>query len=207
MYLTHRCSVDVRVRLCRPRVKDPVTEHVIFMFLVVVIQILCPLTCPFFWVNCCSVVCRKCTVEKRSITVGFYMLCPAHDILLAHMIWHLKCVQTWVGISSRRDPCTFPQSHSITLIQCTLHPVWHNPFTPCRPHKKYGGYWWLSWRTGGSEDDNEKLDDLRLPCVVFCPCLCALLLCRLPLISCRSSQDSDILLLLHRPATSQLLSG
>lgn len=102
--------------------------------------------------------------KKKSITVGFYMFCPAHDILLAHMFWHLKCVQTWVGIRSSGDPCTFPQSHSITLIQCTLHPVWHNPFDPCPPHKlKYGGYWGLSWRTGGSEDDNEKLDDLRVP--------------------------------------------
>lgn len=92
------------------------------------------------------------------------MFCPAHDILLAHMFWHLKCVQTWVGIRSSGDPCTFPQSHSITLIQCTLHPVWHNPFDPRPPHKlKYGGYWCLSWRTGGSEDDNEKLDDLRVP--------------------------------------------
>lgn len=131
-----------------------------------------------FWVKCCSVVCRKCTVENLSITVGFYTLFPAHDIPLALEMKVFSAYKRWPGINPRGDPCTFPQSHFITLIQCTLHPVWHNLFILFSIVCRGAGMEVIGWFSSpcdreeeleGSEDDNEKVRWLPVLSSVFEP--------------------------------------
>lgn len=129
------------------------------------IRILCPLTCPFFWVNCCSVVCRKCTVEKKKMYYGgiLHVLSsswhpPGTYVLALEMCSDMSGNSLQWG-SMHIPTVTFYHFDSVHFTSCMTQSFYSLP-----PHKlKYGGYWGLSWRTGGSEDDNEKLDDLRVP--------------------------------------------
>lgn len=85
-----------------------------------------PFYCPFFWVNCCSIVCRKCTVEKLSIMVGFKTLFPAHNIPLALVFGTFESVQCLADMT--RDQ---PQRGSTHIPTVAFHHFDSVHFTPC----------------------------------------------------------------------------
>lgn len=159
--------------------------------------------------NSCSLVCRKCTVEKVlrwDLTLYFQLITSSWHFCLALEMKSVQCLPDMT-----RDQ---PQVGSMHIPTVTFYHFDSKHFTPSMPQsfsfslllinqsagrKIFNGlalFVTARKKTGGSEDDNETLDDSDVPRVVCCQCLWALLLFLLPLISCRSSQD--ILLLLHR---------
>lgn len=125
------CSMYVCVRLCRPRVKDP-WRSMWSLCLVGVIQIPCHgllalLMSVLLGELLFYIVCRKCTVEKLSIMVGFYTLFLAHDILLA-LAFGTRNESVQCSADMTRDQ---PQRGSMHIPTVAFYHFDSMHFTPC----------------------------------------------------------------------------